>query len=41
MILYSFYKNFVLTMILFYYCWFTGFSGQPLFEDYVYSGSVH
>ncbi len=27
-------------MILFYYCWFTGFSGQSLFEDYVYSGSV-
>jgi hypothetical protein len=37
-ILYSFYKNIVLTFILFYYLFFTGFSGQSLFEDYVYSG---
>lgn len=38
MILYSFYKNIVLTMILFYYSFYTGFSGQSLFQDYVYSG---
>ena len=39
-ILYSFYKNIVLTFILFYYLFFTGFSGQSLFEDWVYSGYV-
>lgn len=27
-ILYSFYKNFVLTFTLFYFCFYTGFSGQ-------------
>jgi phospholipid-transporting ATPase len=37
-IIYSFYKNIVLTMILFYYTFYTGFSGQSLFEDYVYTG---
>ncbi len=37
-ILYSFYKNIVLTFILFYYLFFTGFSGQSLFEDWIYSG---
>lgn len=37
-VLYSFYKNIVLTLILFYYSFFTGFSGQSLFEDLVYSG---
>jgi len=36
-ILYSFYKNIVLTFILFYYLFFTGFSGQSLFSDLVYS----
>jgi phospholipid-translocating P-type ATPase (flippase) len=36
-ILYSFYKNMVLTFILFYYLFFTGFSGQSLFNDLVYS----
>lgn len=41
MILYSFYKNIVLTFILFYYLFFTGFSGQSLFEDWVYSGCVY
>jgi magnesium-transporting ATPase (P-type) len=39
-ILYSFYKNIVLTLILFYFNFSTGFSGQPLFEDWVYSGCV-
>jgi phospholipid-transporting ATPase len=37
-ILYSFYKNIALTFILFYYCFFTGFSGQSLYESLVYSG---
>jgi magnesium-transporting ATPase (P-type) len=36
-ILYSFYKNIVLTFILFFYTWCAGFSGQPLFEDLTYS----
>jgi phospholipid-translocating P-type ATPase (flippase) len=36
-ILYSFYKNIVLTFILFYYLFFSGFSGQSLFSDLVYS----
>lgn len=36
-ILYSFYKNIVLTFVLFAYTWLTGFSGQSLFEDYVYT----
>eukprot|EP00612_Vaucheria_litorea_P000984 CAMPEP_0171460920 /NCGR_PEP_ID=MMETSP0945-20130129/5593_1 /TAXON_ID=109269 /ORGANISM="Vaucheria litorea, Strain CCMP2940" /LENGTH=1196 /DNA_ID=CAMNT_0011987199 /DNA_START=242 /DNA_END=3832 /DNA_ORIENTATION=+ len=38
LILYSFYKNIALTFILFYYCFFTGFSGQSLYESLVYSG---
>lgn len=37
-ILYSFYKNIALTFILFYYCFYTGFSGQSLYESLVYSG---
>lgn len=36
-ILYSFYKNIVLTFVLFAYTWLTGFSGQSLLEDYVYT----
>ena len=40
-IIYSFYKNVALTFILFYYCFFTGFSGQSLYESLVYSGEVH
>ena len=36
-ILYSFYKNIVLTFILFYYLFFTAFSGQSLFDDLIYS----
>jgi len=37
-ILYSFYKNIVLTFILFYYQFLTGFSGHSIFESYVYAG---
>ena len=37
-IVYSFYKNVVLTFILFYYCIYCGWSGQSLYEDYVYGG---
>ena len=37
-ILFSFYKNIVLTMILFYFEAFAAFSGKSLFEDMVYSG---
>jgi magnesium-transporting ATPase (P-type) len=40
-ILYSFYKNIVLTMILFYFSFFTGFSGQSLYDDWVYAGYAH
>ena len=35
---YSFYKNTVLVMVLFFYGFFTAYSGQSLFEDMVYSG---
>ena len=37
MVLYSFYKNIVLTFTIFYFTFFSGFSGQSLFDDYVYS----
>lgn len=37
-VLYSFYKNIVLTFILFFFQFACGFSGQSLFESYVYSG---
>ncbi|KAG5185933.1 hypothetical protein JKP88DRAFT_310634 [Tribonema minus] len=37
-ILYSFYKNIALTFILFYYCFYSGLSGQSLYESLVYSG---
>eukprot|EP00520_Triparma_pacifica_P017154 CAMPEP_0118656624 /NCGR_PEP_ID=MMETSP0785-20121206/13584_1 /TAXON_ID=91992 /ORGANISM="Bolidomonas pacifica, Strain CCMP 1866" /LENGTH=1232 /DNA_ID=CAMNT_0006549487 /DNA_START=137 /DNA_END=3832 /DNA_ORIENTATION=+ len=37
-ILYSFYKNIVLTFMLFFFGFYTGFSGKSLFEDMVYSG---
>lgn len=37
-ILYSFYKNIVLTFMLFFYGFYSGFSGKSLFEDMVYSG---
>lgn len=39
-ILYSFYKNCTLTFCLFFFLFFTGFSGQSLFDDWIYSGSV-
>lgn len=37
-ILYSFYKNIVLTFMLFYFEFVSAFSGKSLFEDMVYSG---
>mmetsp|Transcript_6325 Transcript_6325/g.8296 ORF Transcript_6325/g.8296 Transcript_6325/m.8296 type:complete len:1313 (-) Transcript_6325:328-4266(-) len=37
-VLYSFYKNMVLAFILFYFTWFDGWSGQSLYESYVYAG---
>jgi phospholipid-transporting ATPase len=36
-VLYSFYKNVVITLAIFYYCALTGFSGTSLFESIVYS----
>ena len=36
-ILFSFYKNIVLTLILFAFTFSSGFSGQSLFDDYVHS----
>ena len=36
-ILFSFYKNIVLTLILFAFTFHSGFSGQSLFDDYVHS----
>jgi magnesium-transporting ATPase (P-type) len=36
-ILFSFYKNIVLTFILFAYTFNSGYSGQSLFDDYVHS----
>ena len=37
-VVYSFYKNIVLTIILFYFATDSAFSGQSLYEDYVYAG---
>ena len=37
-ILYSFYKNIVLTIILAWWTMDCGFSGQSLYESYVYAG---
>ena len=34
-VLNSFYKNMVLTMVLFLFTFFSGYSGQSLFEDNV------
>lgn len=36
--LYSFYKNVVITFTLFYFNFFTGWSGTSLYESLVYSG---
>jgi phospholipid-transporting ATPase len=36
-VLYSFYKNVVITLAIFYYCALTGFSGTSFFESIVYS----
>ncbi len=33
---YSFYKNITLTLVLFYYCFYTGFSGTSLYESTAY-----
>ncbi len=41
MILYSFYKNFVLTFTLFYFCFYTGFSGQVRFPSLRYYSLYH
>ena len=35
MVLNSFYKNMVLTLVLFLFTFFSGYSGQSLFEDNV------
>jgi phospholipid-translocating P-type ATPase (flippase) len=37
-ILYSFYKNVCLVFVLFFFSFYTGFSGQSLFESLIYSG---
>ena len=37
MVLYSFYKNVVLTLVLFFFAFHSGCSGQSIFEDNVYS----
>ena len=36
-VLYSFYKNIVLSIIVFLFTFYSGYSGQLLFEDYIYS----
>eukprot|EP01041_Mallomonas_annulata_P008259 gene8259-16990_t len=37
-VIFSFYKNIVLTLVLFAFTFFSGYSGQSLFDDYIYSG---
>ncbi len=37
-ILYSFYKNITLVLVLFFYNFFNGFSGTTLFESFVMAG---
>ena len=36
-VLYSFYKNIVLTLCMFFYTFYSGYSGQSLFDDYIHS----
>jgi len=36
-VLYSFYKNIVLTLVLFAYTFYSGYSGQSLFDDYIHA----
>eukprot|EP00501_MAST-03F_sp_TOSAG23-6_P001510 GSMAST32.ASY1.ANO1.1571.1 assembled CDS len=36
-ILYTFYKNMVVTLCIFYYSFYTGFSGTLLYEEWVYT----
>ena len=40
LVLYSFYKNIVLTLCIFLYLFFSGFSGQSIFESMLYAGYV-
>lgn len=37
-VVYTFYKNFCITLVLFYYTFSTGYSGTSLFEQWLYSG---
>jgi phospholipid-transporting ATPase len=37
-VVYSFYKNFCITLVLFYYTFSTGYSGTSLFEELLYTG---
>lgn len=36
-VLYSFYKNITLTLLLFLYTFYSGYSGQSIFDDYIYA----
>lgn len=36
-VLYSFYKNIVLSIVVFFFTFYSGYSGQLLFDDYIYS----
>ena len=38
LITYSFYKNCALVATIWYYTWFSGFSGSSLYEDLIYAG---
>jgi phospholipid-transporting ATPase len=37
-VIFSFYKNIALTLVLFAFTFVSGYSGQLLFDDYIYSG---
>lgn len=37
-VVYSFYKNFCITLTLFFYTFWTGFSGTSLYEELLYNG---
>jgi phospholipid-transporting ATPase len=37
-VLYSFYKNIVLTLTTFYFSWYNGFSGSMIFDDLLFAG---
>jgi magnesium-transporting ATPase (P-type) len=36
-VLFSFYKNIVLSLVVFFFTFFSGYSGQTLFDDYIHS----